>query len=120
MHESTRRLLDACDATENMCPVKTGAAYSALMRLVRGAAREVGELRTEYAIAVGDEDDQAVRARLAELDQKLGGYEREVRKLADQAARVQEILRELRDFKPRFRADVERIAATSEQVGAEE
>lgn len=111
MHESTKRLLDGLDGAANVCPVKTGTAFRGLMELVRAAQAEVGALRLDYAIAVGDEDDPAVAGRLAELDQKLGAYEREVRKLADQAARVQGILREIKQFKPNIRADVERIAA---------
>ncbi len=106
MHARTKALLKSCKDSDHVCPKKVGEPMRPFLSAVRAALSQVSECRLDFAEMTGIETDPEIRARLAELDQKMGAAEREARKLMDQAIKVQEIFRQFRDAEARIREEL--------------
>lgn len=74
---------------------------SAVLRGIGEAQKEIVDLLQAHDDADLEEDDQQVRGRLPEYDQKLRGLERELGRLREQARKVDRIFREVAEFDAR-------------------
>lgn len=112
MTPETESFLQACTELVDIDPALSKDAFRGYIALVRAASNEAGALRAQFVDVQGDEDDRDIRGIVNELDQKLGALEREAGAMLNQAAKVQSIMREIREAAPRIKADAERVRDT--------
>lgn len=112
MTPETESFLQACTELVDIDPALSKDAFRGYIGLVRAASNEAGALRAQFVDVQGDEDDRDIRGIVNELDQKLGALEREAGAMLNQAAKVQSIMREIREAAPRIKADAERVRDT--------